>query len=73
MLIINAEFPAGLTIRQAIESALKFAEKNECMVRVNINDVPMIIFSSSLLGKTFDEKVDNFVNEYQYILKSEES
>ena len=43
MIIINAEFPAGLTIEQAIEEALDFSEKNRCMVRCDINDVSLTI------------------------------
>ncbi len=65
MLIINAEFPAGLTIEEAIKDALDFAKKNNCMVNVNLNDVPMVIFYSDLFGDTMEEKVRNFVRQYQ--------
>lgn len=42
-LIINAEIPAGPTIEEAIEDCVRFAERNNCMVKTIINDIPMLI------------------------------
>lgn len=45
MLIINADFPSGMTIDEAIRESVDFSERMGCMVRVSINDVPMTIVS----------------------------
>ena len=70
MLIINAEVPAGLTIKEAIVSALEFAERNKCMVRVEINDIPMLIANAQAFGTTFDKRVETFLAQYQFELKN---
>lgn len=43
MIILNADFPAGMTIDEAIADALDFSERNHCMLRCNINDVEITI------------------------------
>ena len=48
MIILNAEFPAGLTIEGAIEEALDFSEKNRCMLRCELNDVKLTIVAGLL-------------------------
>ena len=48
MLIINADFPAGLTIEEAIGDALDFSERNHCMVRCDINDVKLTVVAGIL-------------------------
>lgn len=42
-LIINAEIPAGPSIERAIKDCVEFAERNHCMVKTTINDIPMLI------------------------------
>lgn len=64
-MIINAEFTAGQTIEDAVREALEFAERNNCMVRANLNDIPMLFFSSSLIGNTMEEKVQFFVKAFR--------
>ena len=64
-MIINAEFTAGQTIEDAIREALVFAEKNDCMVRANLNDIPMLFFNSTLIGKTLEERVAKFAEQYR--------
>ena len=67
MLIINAEFPAGLTIKQAIEEALDFSEKNHCMVKCDINDVVLTIVAGLLPRH---EAVEYYKNKYEEELKA---
>lgn len=64
-MIIDAEFAAGERIEDAVREALEFAERNKCMVRATLNDIPMLFFNSSLIGKTMEERVQFFVREYK--------
>ncbi len=69
-MIINAEFTAGQTIEDAVREALEFAERNNCMVRATLNDIPMLFFNSSLIGGTMEERVQFFINHYKTKLDS---
>ena len=62
MLIINADFPAGLTIENAIGEALEFSKQNHCMVRCNINDVRLVVVDGLLPA---DQAVKYFVDQYR--------
>lgn len=64
-MIINAEFTAGQTIEDAVKEALEFAERNNCMVRATLNDIPMLFFNSSIIGDTMEERVQYFVKTYK--------
>lgn len=64
-MIINAEFTAGQTIEDAVREALTFAERNNCMVRATLNDIPMLFFNSSLIGNTMEERVQFFVKAFE--------
>lgn len=68
MIIVNAEFPAGLTIEQAISDALEFAGSNHCMVRAELNDIKMT-FVYGRLGMSFDETVAYYADEFRRRLK----
>ncbi len=70
MIIINAEIPAGLTIKEAIVSALEFAERNHCMIKVEINDIPMLIANAQAFGTTFDKRVETFLVQYEFEFKN---
>ena len=48
MIILNADFPAGMTIEEAIREALDFSEKHGCMLRCEINDVKISIVAGIL-------------------------
>ena len=65
MLMIRAEAPAGLTIREAIEDALNLSNNIGCMVNIEINDIPMIITDLSLYGATRTDRVVNYYNEWK--------
>lgn len=52
MLIINADFPAGMTIEQAIRDALEFSQNNRCMVRCDINDVEITVVAGIMPTET---------------------
>jgi len=69
MIIVNAEFPAGLTIEQAISDALEFSESNHCMVRAELNDIKMTFVYGSGLGMSFDETVAYYADEFRRRLK----
>ena len=66
MIIINAEFPAGLTIEEAIGEAIDFCEKNNCMIKTELNDIPMTICNLS----TFDSRT-KLINYYFKIFERE--
>ena len=78
-LIINAEIPAGPTIEEAIEDCVRFAERNNCMVKTTINDIPMLIS----YGTNFTEHpgmpysvqdcTDFFVKAYHEYLKQKDN
>ena len=63
-MIIDAEFTAGLTIEEAIREALDFAARNSCLVGAKLNDVPMLFFNSSEIGKDIDSRVEFFKRQY---------
>ena len=69
MIIINASFPAGLTIKQAIEEALDFSENHHCMVNCDINDINICVVAG-LLPK--DRSVEYYISKYNE-LKANES
>lgn len=65
MLIIKAEAPAGLTIEQAVEEALDLAYRTGCMVKMELNDIPMLFSESTVFGKTHQERVKYFSEEFR--------
>lgn len=72
-LIIDAEFPAGLTIEGAIRSALTFAEKNGCLVRAKLNDETIVFCNAIAFGETIEERVAYYANEYRRNKKAKEA
>lgn len=70
-IIINAEIPAGPTIEEAIEACVRFAERNNCMVKTTINDIPMLISYGTNFTKhpgmpySIQDCTDFFVDVYQ--------
>ncbi len=66
---MNAEFPAGLTIDGAISDALAFCKDNRCMVRANINDIPMVFAYGRAFGETWGDMVAYYAGEYRRRLK----
>ena len=64
-MIVNVEFTAGESIENAIREALEFAERNNCMVRSDFNDVSMLFFSSPVVGRTMEDRVDFFMKQYR--------
>ena len=74
MIIVNAEFPAGLTIREACRSAVEFAARNKCLVKAELNDVEMIFSASPVLvGMKSDQVEDTLADYYaaQYELEAQ--
>ena len=67
-MIILADFTAGLTIEQAINEALDFAERNNVGVRAKINDINMTFFSISNL--TREELVEMYLKSYRFQLEN---
>lgn len=65
MLIIKAEVPAGQTIEEAMLDAVIFAARNNCMVSMDVNDVPMLISNGSVFGKDVNERAKYFANEFR--------
>ena len=65
MLIIKAEVPAGPTIEEAMLDAVIFAARNNCMVSMDVNDVPMLISNGSVFGKDENERAKYFANEFR--------
>ena len=65
MLLIKAESPAGLTIKQAIGEALILSNRIGCMVQMEINDIPMVFIDSLVHGSTFEERVKNYHAEWE--------
>ena len=69
MIILNADFPAGMTIDEAIREALDFSEKHKCMLRCEINDVKISIVAGLLpkeaAVKYYRELYNNSVMEKQ--------
>ncbi len=72
-LIIDAEFPAGLTIEGAIRSALTFGERNGCLVRAKLNDETIVFYNALALGRTIEERVEYYVKEYRRNKKAKEA
>ena len=74
-LIINAEIPAGPTIKEAIRSCVEFAKRNYCLVRTEINGIPMLISYGSNFTEHPEEPcsvqdcVDFFVKAYGEYVK----
>ena len=64
MIIVSAEFPAGLTIREACRSAVEFAARNKCLVKAEINDVPMIFSASPVLVGMKSDQVEDSLADY---------
>ena len=69
MVIVDVDIPAGPTIEEAIRECLDFSERCGCMVRVKLNDVPMLIADSPVFGKNKQERVKLFANEFHYKLE----
>ena len=65
MLAIKAECPAGLTIEQAVEEALDLSNRLECMIQMEINDIPMLFSDSFVYGHTRAERVKYFAEEFR--------
>ena len=62
MLILDASFPAGTEIKDAILEALQFAEKHHVMVRAELNDVKLTL--TCVHPSTPESLVDYYLHEY---------
>lgn len=71
-MIINAEFTAGQSIEEAIQEAIEFCERNNCMVRADLNNVDMLFFNGSLCGNTMEEKIDFFKKQFMWVVNNRE-
>ena len=69
MLMVKAEAPAGLTIRDAIREALELSSRIHAMVSMEINDIPMLFSYSSFYGSTMEERIENYHKEYMIQLR----
>ena len=69
MLIINAELPSGPTIEEAMLDAVLFAAQNNCMVRMDVNDIPILISNGSVFGKDVNERAKYFANEFRRLYR----
>ena len=63
MLIINVDFPAGLTIEETIGEALDFSENNHYMVRCNLNDIDMVIVSGLFPSRS--QAIEYYARNYR--------
>jgi hypothetical protein len=70
-MIVNGDFTAGQTIEDAVREALEFAERNNCMVRAEMNGVHMLFFSSPVVGKTMEDRINFFTRQYREKLKDD--
>lgn len=70
MIILNADFPAGMTIEEAIREALDFSEKHGgCMLRCEINDVKISIVAGFL---PTEEAVKYYRDMYDNLIEGKE-
>lgn len=75
MIIINVEIPGGPTIEEAIRECVELAERNNCSVRTEINDIPMLISYGSNFTEhpgmpySVQDCTDFFVKAYHEYLK----
>ncbi len=63
-LILTAEAPAGLTIDNAIMDAIALSQQTGCMIKIDLNDIPMLISYGKIFGKNIPEMTKHFVQEY---------
>ena len=72
MLIIHAEAVAGQTIEECVWDCIAMSKRLDCMIEIDINDIPMIISDSELYGHTEEERVKTFVKQYHDRFKERE-
>ena len=72
MLILHAEAVGGQTIEDCIWDCIALSKRTGCMIKIDINDIPMSIFDSQIYGDTEEERVKTFVKEYHDRFKEKE-
>jgi len=70
MLVLNAEPVAGMTIGETIRDALELSNKTNCLIKIIINDIPIIISDNPIFGYCKEARIKYFYDSYYEILNN---